>query len=133
MMTVTFGFVGTCRLLAPKATDLQCQTLLLTGYIDMMLVAPSGVLFAVLYFRRKRYALPIGMISLTASLYSAYAFSYLFFLYDLLEPYHFDPKQFVFWFGTVAYFPIVILFILLPWLFTNERLTKTTMFQETAD
>jgi len=92
-------------------TDDQFKALLASGVIDLFFVSPVGIIFAYGYIRRRRWSIPLGLISMTAAMYSAYLYVYLHTVYGTMT---FDPLQFFLLWG--LFIPCILLFILFVWL-----------------
>lgn len=86
----------------------QIRILEASGYIDTLFAAPAGVIFATGYLLHKRWAVPLGLLSLAVAMYSAYLASYLHGLFGTLV---FEPISFTI--GFLSFAPHIILLILL--------------------
>jgi hypothetical protein len=86
----------------------QMRILEASGYIDTVFIAPAGVIFAIGYFLQRRWAVPLGLLSLAGAMYSAYLASYL---HGLFGTFVFEPLSFTI--GFFSFAPHIILFVLL--------------------
>jgi hypothetical protein len=86
----------------------QIRILEASGYIDTVFIVPAGVIFAIGYFWQKRWAVPLGLLSLAGAMYSTYL---TFYLHELFGTFVFEPLSFTV--GFFSFAPHIILFVLL--------------------
>jgi len=86
----------------------QIRIFELSGYIDTIVAIPTAIAFAIGYMFQKSWALPVGLVSLTIAVYSAYVNIYLHSVFGT-----FAVSVFSAIIGYFSFIPNVILWVLL--------------------
>ncbi len=85
----------------------QIRIFELSGYIDTIVAIPAAMAFVIGYMFRKSWALPVGLVSLTIAVYSAYVNIYLHGIFGT-----FAVNAFSAFIGYLSFLPNMILWVL---------------------
>ena len=114
-----FGDQKTSPIVALTAGNMnseQIRILEASGYIDVLFAAPVGIIFSLAYLLRKRWSIPLGLLSLSVAMYSAYFAAYLHVIFGTFV---FQPISFLV--GFLSFMPHLILLVLLVYIVMKKE------------